>query len=304
MKLWNINTIRYLFEKYDCNFSKSLGQNFLVSEWVCPKMVDEAQISKEIGVLEIGPGIGVLTAELAQKAHKVVAVEIDKKLLPVLDETLKDYNNIKIINDDFLKIDLNKLLNQEFQNVDVIICANLPYYITSQILVHILKAKLPQAKVRAVVVMVQKEMAQRIVALPGSRESNVLSLMVRYYSAPTVLFDVSRGNFSPQPKVDSAVVSLDMQAGFKNDLMVNGGESLKSEDMFFYVIKAAFAQRRKTILNSLAAGLKLEKQYLIDLLNDLNVDFQKRAESLILGDYLKISNKLFDDRCKNNKKLL
>ena len=294
MDLWNINTVKGLFRKYNCNFSKSLGQNFLTSQWVCPKIVEMAGICEGVGVIEIGPGVGVLTTELAKKAKKVVAIEIDKSLIPVLEETLSRFENVKIINQDFLKTNLDDLLKKEFNSLDVMVCANLPYYITSQIIICILRAKLTKQKIKSITVMVQKEMAKRIVALPGSRESNVLSLMVRYYSTPKILFDVASGNFTPRPKVDSSVISLDLQSNLKESFQIKP----ESEELLFDVIKAAFSQRRKTLANSLSSGLKLEKNGLIDLLKALKIDPERRAESLLLEDYFKISNKLFLDNIR------
>lgn len=283
MDLWDIKTIRYLSKKYKFDFSKSLGQNFLVDKNICPKIVFESNISDNIGVIEIGPGVGVLTVELAKKAKKVVAVEIDKRLVPVLRETLKDYNNIKIINQDILKLDIKDLINKEFSGLDVVVCANLPYYITSKIIMYLLTCDL---NIKSITVMIQKEVADRIVAEPGSRDTSVLSLATRYYSEPKILFDVSKESFLPSPKVDSAVINLLIKK--------NKAVEVKSEKLFFKVIKAAFERRRKTIINSLSGVLNINKNIINNILNKLDIDPNKRAENLSLENFKDISDELFD----------
>lgn len=182
--------------------------DFLINPTVCPRMAEEGGAAPGVGVIEIGAGIGVLTAELAQRAEKVLCIEIDSRLLPILDETLGEYNNIKIINEDVLKVDLPALIAQEFPGMEVVVCANLPYYITSPIIMNLLEAHLPIA---SLTVMVQKEAAARLCAEPGSREVGAVSIAVRYYSDPKILFQVSRGSFLPAPDVDSTVIRLDVR---------------------------------------------------------------------------------------------
>ena len=205
--LSNIGVIKDILNRHGFTFSKGLGQNFLINPSVCPRMAEMGNAQPGWGVIEIGTGFGVLTVELAQRADKVVCIEIDSRLLPILDETLADFDNIKIINEDVLKVDLQKLIAEEFPGMNVAICANLPYYITSPIIMTILEAKLPIA---SLTVMVQKEAAQRICAAPGSREVGAVSIAVQYYAQPKVLFPVSRGSFMPAPDVDSAVIRLDV----------------------------------------------------------------------------------------------
>ena len=283
MDLWNINDIRYLLKKYKFDYSHSLGQNFLIDQHVCPKIVEMSNISKNTGVIEIGPGIGVFTVEIARAAKKVVAIEIDKRLLPILNETLTDYDNIKIINQDILKTDLKEIIKTEFDNRDIVVCANLPYYITSSIIMYLLTSNL---KIKSITVMVQKEVAERITATPGSREAGVLSLAVRYYSEPKILFDVSKNSFNPRPKVDSSVINLSV----RTSKLV----SVKSEKLFFKVIKAAFSKRRKTVINSLSSVLTIDKPILNDIFNKIDIDPNKRAENLSLENFRDIANSLFD----------
>lgn len=211
-------------------------------------MQNWAGAGPDTGVLEIGPGLGVLTWELAARARKVVAVELDERLLPVLGETLAGFDNVKVIQADVLKIDLDALLRQEFPNMEVVICANLPYYITSPIVMRLLETRLP---VKAITVMVQKEAAARICAAPGSRNAGALSAAVSYYAVPQILFPVSRGSFMPAPEVDSAVIRLDIRP--------QPAVSPVDEALFFKVIRAGFSQRRKTLSNSLSSGLGLAK---------------------------------------------
>ncbi len=285
MDLWNIKTVKYLFDKYNCNFKKSLGQNFLVSQWVCPKMVEMAGINEKIGVLEIGPGVGVLTVELAKKANKVVAIEVDKKLIPLLGETLRDYKNVEVINGDVLKTDLHKIIEEKLSNQDIIVCANLPYYITSPIIMYLLESKLP---IKSITVMVQKEVARRIVAKERTRDISVLSLAIQYYSEPTILFDVASGNFNPQPDVDSSVINLKLRS--------QPAVKVKSEKLFFKVISSAFAQRRKTAVNSIANSLGLKKDFVIDLFENVGIDLNKRSENLSMEEFGRISDLLFESK--------
>lgn len=285
MDLWNIKTIKYLFDKYNCNFKKSLGQNFLVSKWVCPKMVEMAGVDEKSGVLEIGPGVGVLTVELAKKANKVVAIEIDEKLIPLLGETLSDYNNVEVIKGDVLKIDLHKIIEEKLSNQDVIVCANLPYYITSPIIMYLLESKLP---IKSITIMVQKEVARRIVAKERTRDISVLSLAIQYYSEPTILFDVASGNFNPQPDVDSSVINLKLRS--------QPAVKVKSEKLFFKVISSAFAQRRKTAVNSIANSLGLKKDFVINLFENIGIDLNKRSENLSMEEFGRISDLLFESK--------
>lgn len=279
MELSNIGTIKDILGRHGFTFSKSLGQNFLINPSVCPKMAEQSGAKKGVGVIEVGPGIGVLTCQLAERADRVVAIELDKRLLPVLDETLAEYDNIKIINDDILKIDLKELIETEFSGMEVVVCANLPYYITSPVIMKLLEDRLP---INALTVMVQKEAAQRICAEVGSRQSGAVTVAVNYYAKPQILFGVSAGSFMPAPKVDSAVIRL--------DILKEPCVQVEDEELFFKVVKAAFSQRRKTLPNSLSAGLQISKLAVTNALNRANVPVNYRAEQLTMEQLAKISN--------------
>lgn len=279
MELSNIGTIKDILGRHGFTFSKSLGQNFLINPSVCPKMAEQSGAKKGVGVIEVGPGIGVLTCQLAERADRVVAIELDKRLLPVLDETLAEYDNIKIINDDILKIDLKELIETEFSGMEVVVCANLPYYITSPVIMKLLEDRLP---INALTVMVQKEAAQRICAEVGTRQSGAVTVAVNYYAKPQILFGVSAGSFMPAPKVDSAVIRL--------DILKEPCVQVEDEELFFRVVKAAFSQRRKTLPNSLSAGLQISKLTVTNALNRANVPVNYRAEQLTMEQLAKISN--------------
>ena len=279
-RLSDIGTIKELLSRHGFSFSKALGQNFLVNPSVCPRMAESSGAGPGVGVLEIGPGIGVLTQELCQLADKVVAVELDKRLLPVLGETLAEFDNIRIVNADVLKLDLNRLIAEEFDGLEVVVCANLPYYITSPVIMKLLEDRLP---VKAITVMVQKEAAQRICAPVGSRESGAVTVSVNYYAEPELLFHVSAGSFMPAPKVDSAVMRLKVLQKPPVDC---------DAAAFFRIVKAAFSQRRKVIANSLSAGLGISKADAAALLEQAGVAPNARAEQLSLQDFAAIANRL------------
>lgn len=279
MELSNIGTIKDILGRHGFTFSKSLGQNFLINPSVCPKMAEQSGAKKGVGVIEVGPGIGVLTCQLAERADRVVAIELDKRLLPVLDETLAEYDNIRIINDDILKIDLKKLIETELSGMEVVVCANLPYYITSPVIMKLLEDRLP---INALTVMVQKEAAQRICAEVGTRQSGAVTVAVNYYAKPQILFGVSAGSFMPAPKVDSAVIRL--------DILKEPCVQVEDEELFFRVVKAAFSQRRKTLPNSLSAGLQISKLTVTNALKRANVPVNYRAEQLTMEQLAKISN--------------
>ncbi|WP_407724751.1 16S rRNA (adenine(1518)-N(6)/adenine(1519)-N(6))-dimethyltransferase RsmA [Ruminococcus sp. JL13D9] len=280
--LSDIGTIKDILHRHGFTFSKALGQNFLINPSVCPRMAELSGAGEGVGVIEIGPGIGVLTNELCQLADKVVAVELDKRLIPVLGETLAEYDNVKVINADVLELDLNKLIEEDFSGMEVVICANLPYYITSPVIMKLLEDKLP---VTAITVMVQKEAAQRICAPVGSRESGAVTVSVNYYAEPSLQFHVSAGSFMPAPKVDSAVIRLDVR---KEPPVIT------DEEKFFRVVKAAFSQRRKVISNSLSLGLKMSKDEINKVLAAANVPSNARAEKLSLDDFAAIAGNLRD----------
>ena len=276
--LTNLGTIRTIMDRFGFTFSKSLGQNFIVNPSVCPKIAELGGAESEVGVLEIGAGFGVLTNELAARAEKVVVVELDSRLLPVLSYTLSDHKNVRVINQDILKTDLPALLAEEFGEMEVVVCANLPYYITSPILMMLLESRLP---VKSITVMVQKEAGERICAVMPSRACGAVTAAVRYYSEPQILFPVSRGSFYPSPNVDSMVVRLDV----KKELPLEG----EAEKRLFRVVKAAFGQRRKTLVNTLSSGLKIEKARAAEAIAEAGLKPTVRAEELSLDEFIRLS---------------
>ena len=280
-RLSDIGTIKEILGKHGFTFSKSLGQNFLINPSVCPRMAELSGAGEGVGVIEVGPGIGVLTNELCQLADKVVAIELDKRLLPVLDETLAEYDNIKVVTADVMEVDLHKLIEEEFKGMEVVVCANLPYYITSPVIMKLLEDKLP---ISAITVMVQKEAAQRICAEVGSRESGAVTVSVNYYAKPQMLFGVSAGSFMPAPKVDSAVMRL--------DVLDEPPVQVEDENKFFAVVKSAFSQRRKVISNSLSSGLSKSKAEVSEILEKANISPTARAEKLTLQNFADIANNL------------
>ena len=283
--LTDVSYIKEIMTKYGFSFSKALGQNFIVNPSVCPKMAESAVTDENMGVIEIGPGIGVLTKELAKRAKKVVAVELDKRLLPVLSETLSEFSNVKVINADAMKLDFNRLIREEFDGMKVAVCANLPYYITSPIIMQLLEARL---NITGITVMVQKEAARRICAKVGSRESGAISVAVTYYSEPKVLFDVSRGSFMPPPNVDSSVMMLSQRETPPIDT--------EDESFFFKCVRAAFSQRRKTAANSISAGLGIPKPGVLKALNDAGLSESVRAEQLTMKDLERVVKALIESQ--------
>ncbi|MDD3192842.1 MAG: 16S rRNA (adenine(1518)-N(6)/adenine(1519)-N(6))-dimethyltransferase RsmA [Oscillospiraceae bacterium] len=283
-QLSNIKTVREILSRHGFTFSKKLGQNFIINPSVCPRIAQMGGAGPDAGVLEVGPGLGVLTWELAARAKKVVAIELDERLLPVLGETLAEFDNVTVLQGDVLKIDLAALIQREFSGMEVVVCANLPYYITSPILMGLLEARLP---VRSITVMVQKEAAARICAEPGSKNAGALSAAVHYYAQPQVLFSVSRGSFMPAPEVDSSVIRLDVRP--------HPAVSPQDETLFFKVIRAGFSQRRKTLANSLSSGLALPKEQAIAALAGAQIRPNARAEELTLEDFCRLASQIFEE---------
>ena len=279
-RLTDIGYIRDLLDRHGFSFSKKLGQNFLVNPSVCPRMAEACGASPESGVLEIGPGIGVLTRELASRAGKVVAIELDDRLPPVLAETLGGYDNVRVVQGDCMKLDLPALLREEFGDRPVAVCANLPYYITSPIIMNLLESRLP---VTNITVMVQKEAAQRLCAVPGTRQAGAVTLAVQYYAEAQTLFGVSRGSFLPAPNVDSAVIRLTVRQ--------QPPVSVADERHLFRLIRAGFGQRRKTLLNSLTAA-GYTKETLAAALTAAGIATTARAEELTLPQFAALSDAL------------
>ena len=274
--LTDLSTIRNLCARYDFALSKGFGQNFIINPGICPRIAEEAGIGPGWGALEVGPGIGVLTEQLCKRADKVVSIEVDKRLPPLLEETMADYDNFKLVLNDVLKVDLKALLAEEFGGKPVAVCANLPYYITSPILMRLLEVKLP---IENITVMVKKEAAQRLCAAPGTRDAGAISYAVAYYAEPKLLFTVQPGSFYPAPKVTSAVIQLNVRK--TPAVEVPNGD----EKAFFALIRAAFSQRRKTAANAISNGLQLPKAAVLSALEAAHLDPRSRPEQLTLQDY-------------------
>ena len=276
--LSNYKTLCTILERNGFNLKKSLGQNFLIDPTVCPQMADEACTDAD-AIIEIGPGAGVLTVELAKRAKKVVSIEIDEKLRPVLKETLADYDNVEVVFGDVMKIDLNQLIDEKLQGMKIAVCANLPYYITSPIIMMLLESNL---SIESITVMVQKEAADRLCAEMGTRECGAVTAAVRFYCTPSLLFNVPRDSFMPPPKVDSAVIKLDI-SGKEKEFDVDPAD-------FFKIIKAAFSMRRKTLVNCLSNGLKKDKQAIYEILDECGIDRNARGEQLSMEQFTAIAN--------------
>lgn len=282
MNLSDITVIEKILSDAGFSFKKSLGQNFLTDPYVCPKMA-AASVDGDTGVIEIGPGIGVLTKELCKVAKKVVAIELDNRLKPVLKKTLKEYDNVEIIFGDAMKMDLNALINEKFTDCGrVSVCANLPYYITSPIIMGLLQSRLP---IDNITVMVQKEAADRLCAEVGSRQAGAVTVAVNYYAESEVLFSVGRNSFVPPPKVDSAVIRLKIRK--------NPPIEIKDEKKFFAFVKACFAQRRKTLCNTVSNTMGIDRGKLADVLSNLDISPTVRSEQLSMKQLADISNLLF-----------
>lgn len=279
--LSDISVVRSVLSKHGFNFSKALGQNFLINPSVCPRMAENCGADENTGVIEIGAGIGVLTAELAKRAKKVVSIELDTRLLPVLEETLGEFDNVEIVNADVMKTDLHALIKEKFQGMDVVVCANLPYYITSPIITMLLEEKLP---IKAITVMIQKEAADRLSTPVGSRDSGAITVCTNYYAEVKHLFNVSRGSFMPPPNVDSTVIKLQIRP--------EPAVKVSDEKKFFRMVKAAFAQRRKTAVNSIASGMGLSKTAVAESLQKSGLDVNVRAEKLTMEELALLSENL------------
>lgn len=285
MELTDFNVIKRILGKHGFSFSKALGQNFLVDSTVCPRMAEMGGVKEGTCAIEIGPGLGVLTVELAKRADKVITVELDTRLIPVLAETLTDYRNVEVINADVLKTDLHKLIEENFQGKPVNVCANLPYYITSPILMYLLESRLP---VESITVMVQKEAADRLCARVGSRDSGAITVAVNYYAESEVLFDVKRDCFTPSPNVDSCVIKLNVRK--------TPPVKVEDEEFFFKMVKAAFSQRRKTASNGISSGMDIAKDKVAQALTMSELSPTVRAESLTMEELASLSDNLLKVR--------
>ncbi len=277
---------KFLMKKYQISANKNLGQNFLIENSVIQTIVDSANISKEDIVLEIGPGLGTLTKELLQKAKKVIAIELDEKMIQILTDRFCFYDNFELMNQDVLKVDLKKIIEKEQAHENhVKIVANLPYYITTPIIMKLLEEKLP---ITSITVMVQKEVADRLTAIPGQKDTGAITYCVYYYTEPSKVMIVPSSFFLPAPKVDSEVIHLKIR---KKPPVV-----LKSEEMFFRIIKASFLQRRKTLANGLTNGGICSKNEAKQILEKMNLNENVRGENLTIEQFAQIANFLYEDK--------
>ncbi|WP_416148110.1 16S rRNA (adenine(1518)-N(6)/adenine(1519)-N(6))-dimethyltransferase RsmA [Salipaludibacillus sp. HK11] len=277
-----------ILNQYGFSFKKSLGQNFLIDPNILIKIVRAANLSEKSGVIEIGPGIGALTEQLAKVAERVLAYEIDQRLIPILAETLSPYPHVKIMHQDVLKTDVKNEIDEFFEEgQDLAVVANLPYYVTTPILMKLLEDKVP---VRVIVVMLQKEVAERIAAKPGSKAYGSLSIAAQYYAEAETIFTVPKTVFVPQPNVDSAILRLTKRSSPPVDV--------KNESFFFEIVQASFVQRRKTLLNNLAKFFEESflKSQVADMLSKMDIDPKRRAESLSINEFAQICNRFYGDK--------
>ncbi|TDX51289.1 16S rRNA (adenine(1518)-N(6)/adenine(1519)-N(6))-dimethyltransferase RsmA [Orenia marismortui] len=279
MEIANPSNTKEILRKHNLNLKKSLGQNFLIDNNILDKIVETANLTENDTVIEIGPGIGSLTQKMAKVANKVIAVELDNRLIPVLNEIFEGYNNVEIVHGDALEVDFSQLVEGSFK-----IVANLPYYITTPIIMRLLEEGF---NVEEIVVMVQKEVGERMVASPGGKDYGILSIGVQYHTKAEISFIVPPSVFIPQPKVESAVINLKVDKEAAVDLI--------DEDFFFKIVKSAFHQRRKTIRNSLtkAPYINLSRDQVDQALEEVGIDSRRRAEKLSIEQFAKLSNVLF-----------
>lgn len=285
MELTSVKTIKEIAAKFGFTFSKGLGQNFLTDPHVLEMIADAAQPCE--CALEIGPGFGVLTDTLCRCFEKVVTVEIDQRLIPVLDYTLSEYDNLKIINTDIMKADVPQLIADEFGGKKLSVAANLPYYITTPIITMLLESRLD---IENIVVMVQKEVADRICAQPGTKDYGAITLLCQYFTQPSIVVKVPAGSFMPPPKVDSAVLKL--------HVLDKPSVDVKDEATLFKVIKASFAQRRKTLLNGISSGLAIPKDIASELMLSAGIQPTVRGEKLSLEEFAALADKIYEYNMK------
>lgn len=281
-------TTKAIVEKYGFNFTKSLGQNFLVDANVLNKIVDGAEINSEDIVFEIGTGIGTLTYELAKRAKKVVAIEIDSRLIPILEDTLSEFDNVNIINQDILKVDLKSVVEEHAGNNPIKVVANLPYYITTPIIMRFLEEGI---NLDSMVIMIQKEVADRIAAKPSTKEYGSLSVAIQYYADSKIIAKAPKGAFVPSPNVDSSVLKISVKADKEVDI--------SNAELFFEVVKGSFSKRRKTIINSLSTYGNFNKEIVGKALQMTGIDPQRRGETLTINEFASLSN-MIDNLTKNS----
>lgn len=278
-RLSSHSVTKEVVQKHNFKFSKSLGQNFLIDSNIIDKILDGARVTEGDNIIEVGPGIGTLTREMGKVAEKVVAIEIDRNLIPILKDTLSDLENIEVINQDILKVDIQELVKDKLNGGPVKLVANLPYYITTPIVMKFLEENIP---VTDIVVMVQKEVADRMNAVPSTKDYGALSIAVQYYCETEIVAKAPRHMFIPQPNVDSTVIGLHVRAEKKYDV--------HNEEIFFKTVKASFGQRRKTLLNSLGGLGFLNKDEIREILKEANIDEKRRGETLSIEEFAVLSN--------------
>ena len=276
---------KYILNKYNAHANKGYGQNFLIDQNVVDGIIEKAAVNKNDLIIEIGPGLGNLTSPLLENAGKVICIELDPKMVSILKDRFSLYENFELIHDDVLKVDLNKIIEENSNLKSAKVVANLPYYITTPIIMKLLEDKL---NLESITVMVQKEVAERLADKPGGKEVGAITYSINYYTNPEIIIDVPRDSFIPAPNVDSAVIKLDVLKEPKVNVL--------DEELFFKVIKFAFLQKRKTLMNSLANSGLVSKEFIENMLKVLNIDLKVRAEQLSLENFKEIS-----DYIKNNK---
>ena len=279
--LTDLSTIRDVCARHDFALSKGFGQNFIINPGICPRIAEAAGIGPGWGALEVGPGIGVLTKELAKRAAKVVSIEVDERLPPLLAETMAGVDNFKLVLQDVLKVDLKALIAEEFPGMPVAVCANLPYYITSPIVMKLLGDRLP---IESLTVMVQKEAADRLAAVPGTRASSAISCAVSYYATSKMMFTAAPGSFYPAPTATTALVRMEIRP--------QPAVQVEDEEGYFALVRAAFGQRRKTAANAIASGLGMSKDAVTAAIEAAGFDARIRPEALTLEDFAKIQQAL------------
>jgi len=273
---------KYLIEKYHILANKSLGQNFLINDDVIEKIIEASEISNEDLIIEIGPGLGTLTSRILEKAGKVIAIELDKRMVKILQERFSLYNNFELINEDVLKVDIEELIQKEKQNKNIKqakIVANLPYYITTPIIMKLIEDKLD---IESITVMVQKEVAKRLTAEPGTNLSGAITYSINYYCIPQEVITVSSNSFIPEPEVESEVIKLKIRS--------NPPVEVQNVENFFKLIKVSFLQRRKTLINAVTNSKFIEKEKFRNILKTLEINEKVRGESLSLKEFARISN--------------
>lgn len=281
----SLEDTKFILKKYNISANKKLGQNFLIDDDIIQNIIDAAELKETDLVIEIGPGLGTLTSKLLEKAGKVIAIELDEKMLKVLNDRFSLYNNFILINNDVLKVDLNKIIEENLEQLkSVKIVANLPYYITTPIIMKLLESKL---KIETITVMVQKEVADRITATPGDKLSGAITYSVDYYAKAEEVVFVSKSCFMPSPEVDSAVIKLEIRKEPKVNVL--------NEEMFFKVIKTSFMQRRKTLINGLMnSGIIKDREKLNAILKEANIDSNIRGEKLTIEQFANLSNLIYE----------